>query len=564
MVNKALGRSAPCFTPEELDFQAEAGNLQFASYAYSASEDHQDTADDSDEWTDENNWEEIGAAGLRMRRQERSIDPTILGLGTADNDGGFIHAAHDMDGDTLMESMNDSTGEDTAVETPVAATTPDNNVQGLDVVDSVDDEEASSEVAEKRVMNGQFKKPGENTQFWKHNDLTMKNSVANRTSKVKAALLLLDIADEIGYMPQPEPQPFKTTTKPLKTLTPEEKEELYGPEGPTWYTMKKVINAKGWEIEKRVHTNEEEARRKKIARACAKARYAAAGKVVGHGGVYDRLDDKPNTTTSLLERIVGHSPYMPKSTFWSGEYPTIKDELDVAIIGIARHSERRVAETIANTHAGNEVVIRKFVRDFLPRYRVSASESIVWHGRQASIPLPWAMTNNMGGAVNLPLNAIRNFSDDVNFCQFFCNLPDGTTVIIIIRGIDGASIDPGSWLWLCHRFPNLRIGIVFTVTEAFVRYRLPADQTYFLSAPVHDGRFYGYIALQALANQINGNGVDPMAGWLLNEWALGVQYRHVLGLARNNRARNYRYGNIYFADQKGVGTEGESYMTEGL
>jgi hypothetical protein len=99
----------------------------------------------------------------------------------------------------------------------------------------------------------------------------------------------------------------------------------------------------------------------------------------------------------------------------------------------------------------------------------------------------------------------------------------------LIRGIDGASIDPGSYLYL-QRFQTFEIILVFSVAEPFVRNRLPPYQTYFTRTPIYDQRLYGFWTLREIANYLRGQTHDPKTAWLIGEWRLGRIYRQDISM----------------------------------
>jgi hypothetical protein len=106
---------------------------------------------------------------------------------------------------------------------------------------------------------------------------------------------------------------------------------------------------------------------------------------------------------------------------------------------------------------------------------------------------------------------------------------------LIIRGIDGASIEPGTWLFLQNRYPKLRIALAFTCTdstELFVRERVPEAEHYFWRSDPFDGRLYGVFYLDKLVSAILRMSQDSKYRWLLNEFKLGKLYMDVLSMAK--------------------------------
>jgi hypothetical protein len=112
-------------------------------------------------------------------------------------------------------------------------------------------------------------------------------------------------------------------------------------------------------------------------------------------------------------------------------------------------------------------------------------------------------------------------------CRIACDL--------IIRGIDGASIDLGTWKQLSSDYAHLSITLAFTVVPNFVQGRLPAAQDYFTRAVPNDNRMYGFLALPVLAAHLVRTRHDPMSAFLKGEWLLGRQYRQELSAAWSSR-----------------------------
>ena len=115
------------------------------------------------------------------------------------------------------------------------------------------------------------------------------------------------------------------------------------------------------------------------------------------------------------------------------------------------------------------------------------------------------------------------------WCTIFQTRPDYSEVIIVIRGVDGASIDPGSWTFLHARFPRLKITLAFSCVENFVCGRLPAGQDFFSRTDPHDTRLYGVFPPSKLAPHLLGTTVDVKSTWLTTERRLGRLYRKAIG-----------------------------------
>lgn len=87
------------------------------------------------------------------------------------------------------------------------------------------------------------------------------------------------------------------------------------------------------------------------------AQLTVEGKVLRRGKVCARLDDKLILRTSLWD-CLSASPYTfiagLKTTFT--QRPTSDNEFEVAIIGVARQSERQTDAALVILRAGNEVI----------------------------------------------------------------------------------------------------------------------------------------------------------------------------------------------------------------
>jgi hypothetical protein len=193
-------------------------------------------------------------------------------------------------------------------------------------------------------------------------------------------------------------------------------------------------------------------------------------------------------------------------------------------IGI-EHSPPATTETLD----GNDIVLQKFIKDFITPKPVLRTESIVWNGRKAWFPLPWAAIPE--AQVQAIDEGFNNEEADARFCEFLNTRPDYTTAYILMRGIDGCSIDPGSWLFLRLRYPQVRIILAFSRPE---KYALASDptQVYFSRLDPHDGRLYTFLSLSALADNISGVSHDAASAWLLNQWTLGRHYGQQISMAK--------------------------------
>jgi hypothetical protein len=209
---------------------------------------------------------------------------------------------------------------------------------------------------------------------------------------------------------------------------------------------------------------------------------------------------------------------------------TTIDCLSIMVCG--RFSNKVDDETFEDAKEGNNIVLRKFIQDFVSPIPVLATESVFWKGRKAWAPLPWISVDDDDEAVQYPAGEFQNSGTDSLFCNFLNTRPDFSLVVLIIRGIDGASIEPGTWLFLQNRYPKLRIALAFTCTELFVRERVPEGEQYFWRSDPFDGRLYGVFYLDKLVSAILRMSQDSKYRWLLNEFKLGKLYRGVLSMAK--------------------------------
>ncbi|KAE8450064.1 hypothetical protein EG329_007204 [Mollisiaceae sp. DMI_Dod_QoI] len=178
----------------------------------------------------------------------------------------------------------------------------------------------------------------------------------------------------------------------------------------------------------------------------------------------------------------------------------------------------------------HDLSICKFIDDFVTPIEVLATESVFWNGRKAWAPLPWISVDD-DDQIDYPDGEFERQSADARYCSFLDTRPDYSKVIILIRGIDGASIDPASWLFLQQRYPKLRITLAFSCTEWFVRFRVPDNENYFSRTDPYDNRLYGFFYLDELVRCILRQAQDAKYRWLMNEWRLGKLYREALSMA---------------------------------
>lgn len=110
----------------------------------------------------------------------------------------------------------------------------------------------------------------------------------------------------------------------------------------------------------------------------------------------------------------------------------------------------------------------------------------------------------------------------------FAGTPDYSTVVVVVRGVDGASINVDTWIGLQTRYPKLNIVLAFTCAEAYVRYRAPVDHDFFYRTDPYDERLYSFFALQGLIDHVTGNAPLAKYAWLLSEWRAGIVWRQAI------------------------------------
>src|SRR5207248_10166343 len=89
----------------------------------------------------------------------------------------------------------------------------------------------------------------------------------------------------------------------------------------------------------------------------------------------------------------------------------------VGLICTARYSRPRSNEEIATTYDDNDVIIQKFERDYISPIRILKTGSVVWHDRQAWVPLPWAVHST--AEVQDVGRGLNNHESDARFFEFF-------------------------------------------------------------------------------------------------------------------------------------------------
>jgi hypothetical protein len=209
----------------------------------------------------------------------------------------------------------------------------------------------------------------------------------------------------------------------------------------------------------------------------------------------------------------------------------------VAAICVSRFSSPKSPDLVEATYDGNDVVLGKFIRDFIAPIPVLNTETIVWNGRKAWFPLPWAALPNAAVQAAQQGEAdLENELADAAWCAFFDRQVDYTTTFVVHRGIDGSSIDPGSWVFLRWRYPKLNIILAFSCSERFV-VKWDPNKTYFGRLEPHDGRLYAFLSLSTLVDHISGRAQDATAAWVVDQWRMGRVHRQQVSMA-------YQTGNV--------------------
>ena len=134
------------------------------------------------------------------------------------------------------------------------------------------------------------------------------------------------------------------------------------------------------------------------------------------------------------------------------------------------------------------MIIRKFISDFVRPVPVLAEESVDW------IELPGKHFPELSLKITMdcksPHADYLNDNAYLRFRMFFQTRPNYIRVIVLIRGIDGASINPDSWIGLQTRYPNINIVLAFSCTEDYVRFRGPVGHDFFFKTNPDDERVY--------------------------------------------------------------------------
>lgn len=204
----------------------------------------------------------------------------------------------------------------------------------------------------------------------------------------------------------------------------------------------------------------------------------------------------------------------------------------VYVIVIARHSWVKSDQVLQNTYDSNAQVLQKFVADFVNPTPVNAVESVVWNGRPGGDPLPWVAIGNGNDQMYRPLGDFNNADADERFVEFLNACPGNSMAILLVRGIDGGTIFPGSWYFLAQRYPTLDIVLIFQLSPTFVEERVPGLLiNNFRRANPYDGKLYMRLDLNVLTSHMNDTRRDQLCVWMLGEWELGKVYREALSRA---------------------------------
>lgn len=127
----------------------------------------------------------------------------------------------------------------------------------------------------------------------------------------------------------------------------------------------------------------------------------------------------------------------------------------------------------------------RFTSQFWTRILVSSQQTMLQQtGNQNT------QTKQLNMFYAAPLRVYQNEEEDARWCRFFENQPHYLHVIVLVRGIDGASIDPGIWVFLRMLYPNLKTTIVLSSAETFVRHRAPAGLSVFHRMVPYENRLY--------------------------------------------------------------------------
>jgi len=181
------------------------------------------------------------------------------------------------------------------------------------------------------------------------------------------------------------------------------------------------------------------------------------------------------------------------------------------------------------------LILRKFTEDFLSDVPILTTEAVVWHNRVAdeALPCPWVLTGEViDDLLLLGLDEdLYNENSDRRFLTMVTGKPENLTIIILVRGIDGASVHILSWLGLQSMYRKLNIVLAFTCAEVYVRFRAPEDHDFFYRTEPYDERLYCFFPLVGLINHVNGTVPSGKYAWLIKEWEEATHWRQLFSVA---------------------------------
>jgi hypothetical protein len=210
------------------------------------------------------------------------------------------------------------------------------------------------------------------------------------------------------------------------------------------------------------------------------------------------------------------------------------------IIMCARKSWRAKNGEDVELENGNQLMIPKFIKDFVNPIQALTAESVVWHGRGADDALPWVARGADDDDLPLPLldANLWNENADRRFSTFFADVREYSTVVVVVRGIDGASTNVDSWIGLATRYPKLNIILAFTVAEVYIRFRGPANLDFCYRTEPYDERLYCFFPLAEMIKHVTGVAPLPKYAWLLSEWRTATVWRQAISIAYQSGDQN--------------------------
>ncbi|PVH86819.1 hypothetical protein DL98DRAFT_285787 [Cadophora sp. DSE1049] len=212
------------------------------------------------------------------------------------------------------------------------------------------------------------------------------------------------------------------------------------------------------------------------------------------------------------------------------------DRTEVSIVTLGRLSWDKGPVVLRRVKAAGIPVQNKYIADFLTGVRILRKLNIVWNARSADEGLPFVSLTEQEMIDLRFLNEdgdYHNDREDAAWIEFLNTRPDWSEDIVLLRGIDGGSISPGSWLYLERLYPRLRFTIAITVAEDFVNHRVPGigGNNWFFATNPYDTRLYASFPLNHLSDHLSGRRPDAMMRWLLSEWHQGALLRQQISMA---------------------------------